>query len=192
MPPKCQGVDCGIILSFLLNHFPLFTLTGSFCVTVAGSWFASLISSSRRYFSADVSHLPVITDLDVKNAFKDLMAASWDELPDAVIHDAKAALSKATEDKAGQEALANVFRSAEAVEKFAGVLVSLRMELDDSIGLSGEVCQSYCLFLIEIDQYIHHYFHLNLLGCHFQAIHSLDSSLDMNWWLSFRSCPFVL
>lgn len=192
MPPKCQGVDCSIILIFLLNHFPLFTLTGSFCITVAGCWFASLISSSRRYFSADVSHLPVITDLDVKNAFKDLMAASWDELPDAVLHDAKAALSKATEDKAGQEALANVFRSAEATEKFAGVLVSLRMELDDSIGLSGEVCQSYCLFLIEIYQYIHHYFHLNLPGCRFQDIHLLESSLNMNWWLNFRSCPFVL
>eukprot|EP00268_Persea_americana_P005088 TRINITY_DN11705_c0_g3_i1.p1 TRINITY_DN11705_c0_g3~~TRINITY_DN11705_c0_g3_i1.p1 ORF type:complete len:249 (-),score=56.95 TRINITY_DN11705_c0_g3_i1:575-1321(-) len=114
------------------------TISPKLASPVAGCWFASLISSSRRYFSADVSHLPVITDLDVKNAFKDLMAASWDELPDAVLHDAKAALSKATEDKAGQEALANVFRSAEAAEKFAGVLVSLRMELDDSIGLSGE------------------------------------------------------
>ncbi|XP_058097074.1 succinate dehydrogenase subunit 5, mitochondrial [Magnolia sinica] len=93
---------------------------------------------SRRLFSVDVSPLPVITDPDVKGAFKDLMAASWDELPDTVTHDAKAALSKNTEDKAGQEALANVFRAAEAVEQFAGVLVSLRMELDDSIGLSGE------------------------------------------------------
>ena len=115
------------------------------------------------------------------------MAASWDELPDAVLHDAKAALSKATEDKAGQEALANVFRSAEAAEKFAGVLVSLRMELDDSIGLSGEVCQSYCLFLIEIYQYIYHYFHSNLPGCRFQAIHSLESSLNMNWWLNWSN-----
>eukprot|EP00262_Sarcandra_glabra_P011033 TRINITY_DN26728_c0_g1_i1.p1 TRINITY_DN26728_c0_g1~~TRINITY_DN26728_c0_g1_i1.p1 ORF type:complete len:239 (+),score=40.79 TRINITY_DN26728_c0_g1_i1:90-806(+) len=94
--------------------------------------------SSRRSFSADVSQLPIITDLDVQNAFKDLLATSWDELPDAAVHDAKKALSKATEDKAGQEALANVFRAAEAVEQFSGVLVSLRMELDDATGLSGE------------------------------------------------------
>ncbi|XP_077212151.1 succinate dehydrogenase subunit 5, mitochondrial-like [Tasmannia lanceolata] len=93
---------------------------------------------NRRLFSADISDLPLITDPDVKDAFKDLMAASWDELPDAVINGTKAALSKDTEDKTGQEALANVFRAAEAVEHFAGVLVSLRMELDDSIGLSGE------------------------------------------------------
>nr|DAD43925.1 TPA_asm: hypothetical protein HUJ06_002155 [Nelumbo nucifera] len=71
-------------------------------------------------------------------SFKDLMAANWDELPDAVIHDAKRALSKNTDDKAGQEALKNVFRAAEAVEHFGGVLVTLRMEIDDSIGLSGE------------------------------------------------------
>lgn len=88
--------------------------------------------------SSDVSDLPVISDPDVKNAFKDLMAASWDELSEGVIHNVNAALSKTTEDKASQEALANVFRAAEAVEMFGGVLVSLRMELDDSIGLSGE------------------------------------------------------
>lgn len=119
------------------------------------------------------------------------MAASWDGLPDAVLHDAKAALSKTTEDKAGQEALANVFRAAEAVEKFAGVLVSLRMELDDSIGLSGEVCHFYCYFLLEIFQYIHRYFHSHLQGCCIQAIRQVDSSLNVSWWISFLSCPFV-
>ncbi|XP_010275600.1 PREDICTED: succinate dehydrogenase subunit 5, mitochondrial-like [Nelumbo nucifera] len=91
-----------------------------------------------RSFSEDVTHLPVIADPDIQNVFKDLMAASWDELPDAVIHDAKKALSKNTGDKTGQEVLENVFRAAEAVEQFGGVLVTLRMEIDDSIGLSGE------------------------------------------------------
>lgn len=93
---------------------------------------------SMRSFSEHVVHMPNIEDSEVKRAFKDLMAASWDELPDAVIYDAKNALSKSTEDKAGQEALANVFRSAEAVEEFIGILTSLKMEIDDAIGLSGE------------------------------------------------------
>ncbi|PIA56398.1 hypothetical protein AQUCO_00700609v1 [Aquilegia coerulea] len=93
---------------------------------------------NMRSFSEDVSHMPVITDPDVKNAFKELMAVDWDELPAAVIHDAKAALSKNTDDKSGQEALANVFRAAEAVEQFSGHLISLKMELDDSVGMSGE------------------------------------------------------
>ncbi|XP_042477776.1 succinate dehydrogenase subunit 5, mitochondrial-like [Macadamia integrifolia] len=93
---------------------------------------------SLRSFSEDVTHLPAIADHEIENVSKDLMAASWDELPDALIHDAKMALSKNTEDKAGQEILANVFRAAEALEQFGGVLVSLRMEIDDTIGLSGE------------------------------------------------------
>ncbi|GMJ15371.1 hypothetical protein HRI_005206300 [Hibiscus trionum] len=93
---------------------------------------------SLRYFSDDVSHLPVIKDDEILNVFKDLMAASWDELPYSVVQDAKKALSKNTDDKAGQEALKNVFRAAEAVEEFGGILISMKMELDDSIGLSGE------------------------------------------------------
>jgi len=93
---------------------------------------------STRFFSVDVSHLPLIKDPEIEIVFKDLMASSWDEIPDTVIHDAKKALSKNTDDKTGQETLANVFRAAEAVEEFSGILVSLRMEIDDSIGLSGE------------------------------------------------------
>ncbi|XP_065862548.1 succinate dehydrogenase subunit 5, mitochondrial-like [Euphorbia lathyris] len=93
---------------------------------------------NRRYFSEDASHLPAIQDPDIHNVFKDLMAASWDELYDTVIHDVKKALSKSTDDKAGQEILKNVFRAAEAVEEFSGMLMSLKMELDDSIGMSGE------------------------------------------------------
>ncbi|KAK2992279.1 hypothetical protein RJ640_020272, partial [Escallonia rubra] len=93
---------------------------------------------TARSFSQDTSHLPAIKDAEIEYAFKDLMAASWDELPDAVIYDAKNALSKNTDDKAGQEALANVFRAAEAVEEFSAMLVSLRMAIDDSVGMSGE------------------------------------------------------
>ncbi|XP_010059958.2 succinate dehydrogenase subunit 5, mitochondrial [Eucalyptus grandis] len=93
---------------------------------------------STRCFSEDVTHMPDFEDPDVLNAFKDLMAASWDEIPDNVVHDVKEALSRNTDDKAGQEVLANVYRAAEAVEEFTGVLTSLKMELDDSIGLSGE------------------------------------------------------
>lgn len=92
-----------------------------------------------RSFSADVTHMPVIKDPELQNVFKDLMAADWDEIPNAVIYDAKKALSKNTDDKVGQEVLLNVLRSAEAVEEFGSILVSLKMAIDDSIGLSGEV-----------------------------------------------------
>lgn len=91
-----------------------------------------------RHFSEDVTHIPVIKDPEIQNVFKDLLAASWDELPYSVVQDAKKALSKDTDDKAGQEVLKNVFRAAEAVEEFGGILISMKMELDDSIGASGE------------------------------------------------------
>ncbi|KAK1257273.1 hypothetical protein QJS04_geneDACA022924 [Acorus gramineus] len=95
----------------------------------------------RRLFSADTVQLPSISDDDVKRALKNLMAVSWDEIPDSVIPEAKKALSKETPDKAGQEALANVYRAAEAVEEFSGVLVSLRMDLDDRMGATGAKVQ---------------------------------------------------
>ncbi|CAH2035881.1 unnamed protein product [Thlaspi arvense] len=91
-----------------------------------------------RNFSEDVSHMPEIKDSDIVNAFKNLMAADWAELPSSAVHDAKTAISKNTDDKSGQEALTNVFRAAEAVEEFGGILTSLKMEIDDSIGMSGE------------------------------------------------------
>ncbi|CAM8984363.1 unnamed protein product [Rhodiola kirilowii] len=93
---------------------------------------------ARRFFSEDVTHLPEIKDPQILQVFKDFMAANWDELPNALISAAKKALSKNTDDKTGQEILANVFRAAEAVEEFSGILVSLRMELDDTVGMSGE------------------------------------------------------
>ncbi|KAJ8483871.1 hypothetical protein OPV22_016356 [Ensete ventricosum] len=92
----------------------------------------------RRAFSSNISQLPVITDPDIEAAMKDLLAINWDEIPDSVINETKKALSKTTEDKVGQEALTNVFRAAEASVEFSGVLVSLRMALDDLCGLSGE------------------------------------------------------
>ncbi|KAJ8561354.1 hypothetical protein K7X08_027544 [Anisodus acutangulus] len=67
---------------------------------------------STRSFCEDVAHMPDIKDLEIKRAFKDLMATSWDELPNAVV--------------------------AEAVEEFTGILTSLKMEIDDVMGLSGE------------------------------------------------------
>ncbi|GMQ07507.1 hypothetical protein CsSME_00051666 [Camellia sinensis var. sinensis] len=91
--------------------------------------------TSTRFFSEDVTHFPDIKDPEILFVFKDLMAASWDELPDTLISDANKALSKNTDDKAVQEAVANVFCAAEAVEEFSGMLVSLRMAIDDSTGL---------------------------------------------------------
>jgi hypothetical protein len=99
----------------------------------------SLGIGSKRLYSEDVTHMPLINDPDLQNVFKDLMAGSWDTLPDSLIHEAKAALSKSTDDTTGKEVVANVFRAAEAVEEFGDILVTLKMEFDDSIGLSGEV-----------------------------------------------------
>ena len=92
-----------------------------------------------RSFSYDISNFPAIEDPQIKRAFKDLMATNWDDLSPAVVHDVKKALSKSTEDKSAQDALRDVFRAAEAVEEFTGIIMSLKMELDDAIGLSGEV-----------------------------------------------------
>lgn len=83
--------------------------------------------------------MPVIKDPELHGVFKDLLAASWDELPNSVVHGVKAALSKSTDDTAGKEVVENVFRAAEAAEEFGGILVTLKMEIDDSIGMSGEV-----------------------------------------------------
>ncbi|KAK9050327.1 hypothetical protein SSX86_030704 [Deinandra increscens subsp. villosa] len=93
---------------------------------------------NTRYFSGGLTHLPDIKDGDIKLAFKELMAVNWDELPETVVNKTKRALSKNTEDKASQEALANLLRAAEAVEEFSGFLVTLKMEIDDSVGMSGE------------------------------------------------------
>ena len=85
--------------------------------------------------------MPTIGDTKLQNAFKDLMAASWDNLPESVVYDVKAALSGSTEDKAGKEIVENVFRAAEAAEDFGDILINLKMEIDDSIGVSGEVLE---------------------------------------------------
>ncbi|KAL5573991.1 hypothetical protein UlMin_023588, partial [Ulmus minor] len=96
-------------------------------------------SSSTRFYSEDASHLPVITDPELHRAFKDLLATSWNELPNVVISDVKAALSKNTHDKAGKEVVANFFHAAEAVVEFGDMVMNLKMELDDIVGMSGEL-----------------------------------------------------
>lgn len=99
----------------------------------------------RRFFSSNEKHLPAISDPEIECAFKDLLAASWNELPVSLVEEAKKAVSKATDDKAGQEALKNVFCAAEACEEFGGTLVTLRMALDDLCGLTGEVSICYLI-----------------------------------------------
>ncbi|KDO84241.1 hypothetical protein CISIN_1g0262462mg, partial [Citrus sinensis] len=108
---------------------------------------SSLVMSigCNRSFSEDVAHMPVIRDPEIQRAFKDLMAADWGELPASVIHDAKSALSRNNDDKAGQEVLKNVFSAAEAVEEFIGIIMNIKMEFDDEIGLS--VYQRYATYL---------------------------------------------
>lgn len=96
------------------------------------------VKTSIRSFCSDISALPQVTDVDVKNALKDVLAADWEELPEPLQADVMNALSKETDDKAGQEALTNAWRAAEAVEQFSGVLESLKMELDEISGHTGE------------------------------------------------------
>ncbi|KAK2398528.1 membrane anchor in succinate dehydrogenase complex [Trifolium repens] len=93
---------------------------------------------SMRFYSEEVTHIPDIKDPELYSVFKDLLAENWSDLSDSVVSDAKRALSKSTEDSAGKEVVTNVFRAAQAVEEFGGILVTLKMEIDDSIGLSGE------------------------------------------------------
>lgn len=138
-----NGVFLPIELQFLSFYGAFHHLSFSFwCKPYRLQAPCGMSIGSTRCFSEDVTHMPDFKDPNVLNAFKDLMAASWDEIPDNVLHDVKEALSGNTDDKAGQEVLANVYRAAEAVEEFTGVLTSLKMELDDSIGLSGEVKSS--------------------------------------------------
>ncbi|OAY22871.1 hypothetical protein MANES_18G032800v8 [Manihot esculenta] len=140
----CFRTSCCAAVTHRLASRSLFTLSSHSVAAPSNRILSDFRSSftmgigSRRFFSEDVTHMPVIQDPEIQNVFKDLMAASWDELPDTLIHDVKNALSKNTDDKAGQEIVKNVFAAAEAVSEFGGMLVSMKMELDDSIGLSGE------------------------------------------------------
>lgn len=95
--------------------------------------------TANDLFRSNKIRLPAMSDPEIGTAFRDLMAASWNELPHSLVEEAKKAVSKATDDVAGQEALKNVFRAAEACKEFGGVLVSLRMALDDLCGLTGVV-----------------------------------------------------
>lgn len=104
-----------------------------------------------RFYSEDVTHMPDIKDDELQSVFKDLLAENWSDLSDGVVYDANKALSKNTDDNAGKEIVANVFRAAQAVEEFGGILVTLKMEIDDSIGLSGEVFRFYS----DIQEIIH-------------------------------------
>ncbi|CAN0872941.1 Succinate dehydrogenase subunit 5, mitochondrial [Linum grandiflorum] len=133
-----------ITTNHLLHHLTaprsLFTLSSAANRLPSGcqAAFTNGVGSTRA-FSVDVAHLPEVKDPDVLCAFKDLMAASWDELDVTAVHDVKNALSKSSDDKPGQQVLENVFRASQAVEEFGGMIMTLKMELDDSIGMSGEV-----------------------------------------------------
>lgn len=136
-----RAVAAGILRRSAAAGMPLHSAAASAarlvsCIAQDGN--SAFSWNSRRMFSSNEKHLPAISDPEIETAFKDLMAASWNELPGSLVEEAKKAVSKATDDKAGQEALANVFRAAEACEEYSGVLVTLRMALDDLCGLTGE------------------------------------------------------
>ena len=97
---------------------------------------------SRRLYSYFVARMPAITDPELNKAFRALMAAGWDDLSNSLVKEVKSALSKTTDDEEGKKVVENVFRSAEAIEEFGAMLMNLKMELDDAVGASGEVCVS--------------------------------------------------
>eukprot|EP00250_Pteridium_aquilinum_P010531 c19454_g1_i1 orf=203-871(+) len=91
-----------------------------------------------RAMSTSIARLPEIADSDVLQALRGLMAVNWLEISEEAKDAVEAALTKKTDDTAGQEDLKNAWRAAEAVEKFSGTLVTIRMALDDLTGASGE------------------------------------------------------
>ncbi|XP_044476084.1 succinate dehydrogenase subunit 5, mitochondrial-like isoform X1 [Mangifera indica] len=97
----------------------------------------SLPSGCTCSFSEDVAHMPDIKDPEIERFLKDLMAEGWDEIPESVLYDVKKALLKDTDDKAGQEVLKTALCAAEAVEEFTGIIMNIKMEIDNSIGMSG-------------------------------------------------------
>lgn len=117
-------------------------------ITIAAATHHRMFAGSRhpsqdgigrtRSYCEDATQFPIIRDPGIQKVFKDLIATSWDDVPESLINDAMKALSTNTKDSAGREAMANVLRAAEAVEEFGGILVALRMEIDDIIGMSGE------------------------------------------------------
>ncbi|CAI9112650.1 OLC1v1013123C1 [Oldenlandia corymbosa var. corymbosa] len=122
----------------LVNHIRHLHLHRSSIASSTPQKLASVRIGSFHHFSKDVARVPVIRDVEIECAFKDVMATSQDDLPPAVVHDVKKALSKSIYDKTSQGTLANVLRAVEAVEEFTGILTSLKMAIGDSIGLSGE------------------------------------------------------
>ncbi|XP_023742294.1 succinate dehydrogenase subunit 5, mitochondrial [Lactuca sativa] len=89
--------------------------------------FAIGIGSTQLLTDGGLTHLPNIENGDIKVAFKEFMVVNWAELPESVVKKSNQSLSKNTEDKASQQALANLLRVAEAVDEFTGFLVTLKM-----------------------------------------------------------------
>ncbi|KAM0848364.1 hypothetical protein ACQ4PT_054433 [Festuca glaucescens] len=74
----------------------------------------------RRLFSSNEKHLPAMSDPEIESALKDLMAASWNELPYSLVEEA---ISKATDDVAGM-----IFESPNQVKSPRLRLVTCRLE----------------------------------------------------------------
>ena len=104
-----------------------------------------------RSMSTGIAHLPSISDPDILHALRQLMAVNWTEISDEAKDAVEAAVTKKTDDALGLEELKNAWRVAEAVEKFSGILVSLRMALDDYSGASGDVCNHMIHLLFNLD-----------------------------------------
>ncbi|KAL3684631.1 hypothetical protein R1sor_002653 [Riccia sorocarpa] len=86
-----------------------------------------------RRMSSDIAKIPKLSDPAANEALNILLATDWAQLNQAMKDNVEAALANSHDD-----VLSTVWTSAQAVEKFAGTLESLRMEVSELNGASGE------------------------------------------------------
>ncbi|KAL2652780.1 hypothetical protein R1flu_020908 [Riccia fluitans] len=89
--------------------------------------------SGVRRMSSDIAKIPKLSDPAADEALHLLLATEWAELSQGVKDSVEAALAKSND-----ATLSTVWTSAQAVEKFAGTLESLRMEFGELNGANGE------------------------------------------------------
>lgn len=92
---------------------------------------------------SELSALPEIKDINIRKALNALLGTSWLKVEPTVKSAVESALSSNSDDTVGKDALTDVWRSAQAVEQFGGILTEMLMEFNDLSGGSGEVSTSW-------------------------------------------------
>jgi len=87
---------------------------------------------------SELSALPEIKDINIRKALNALLGTSWLKVEPTIKSAVESALSSNSDDTVGKDALTDVWRSAQAVEQFGGILTEMLMEFNDLSGGSGE------------------------------------------------------